>query len=213
DSHDDNIMLRQDGSLFRVDFGYVFGQSPALDAPPTVVPNAVLVALGEARWKEVCIVCERALMALSTPGEFVGFACVRSVPEMALLHHQAHAYAQGLTLEGFREEVRASTEWSAARAAKNRLREVVRYVRRTEEEEPSPTPRSLAAPARSVRELRELRWLRPAEGDDEPVLFEEDEDPPAALSSDLLGLPERLPGLEDPIRDGSEHEEDLTISL
>lgn len=32
--------------------GYVFGQSPALDAPPTVVPNAVLVALGEARWKE-----------------------------------------------------------------------------------------------------------------------------------------------------------------
>eukprot|EP00913_Durusdinium_trenchii_P007208 g6777.t2 len=150
---------------------YVFGQSPALDAPPTVVPNAVLVALGEARWKEVCIVCERALMALSTPGEFVGFACVRSVPEMALLHHQAHAYAQGLTLEGFREE-----EWSAARAAKNRLREVVRYVRRTEEEEPSPTPRSLAAPARSVRELRELRWLRPAEGDDEPVLFEEDEE-------------------------------------
>lgn len=27
-------------------------------------------------------------------------------------------------------------EWSAARAAKNRLREVVRYVRRTEEEAP-----------------------------------------------------------------------------
>eukprot|EP00434_Breviolum_minutum_P027591 symbB.v1.2.024403.t1/scaffold2302.1/size82889/1 len=49
DSHDDNIMLRKDGFLFRVDFGYVFGSSPALDAPATVVPNAVLQALGEAR--------------------------------------------------------------------------------------------------------------------------------------------------------------------
>ena len=33
--------------------GYVFGSSPALDAPATSVPNAVLQALGEARWKEV----------------------------------------------------------------------------------------------------------------------------------------------------------------
>lgn len=41
DGHDDNIMLREDGSLFRVDFGFVFGATPEIDTPQTVVARAV----------------------------------------------------------------------------------------------------------------------------------------------------------------------------
>eukprot|EP00930_Biecheleria_cincta_P043790 TRINITY_DN3005_c0_g3_i1.p1 TRINITY_DN3005_c0_g3~~TRINITY_DN3005_c0_g3_i1.p1 ORF type:complete len:563 (-),score=86.09 TRINITY_DN3005_c0_g3_i1:169-1857(-) len=130
DSHDDNIMLRNDGSLFRVDFGYMFGVSPTLDAPATAVPNAVYVALGEARWKEVVVVCERALMALSgdTGREPPAWDCIRSVPEMSLLHDEAFAYARGLSLEAFRAEVQSAKEWSVSRTAKNRIREVVRFL-------------------------------------------------------------------------------------
>lgn len=135
DSHDDNIMLRIDGSLFRVDFGYMFGASPALDAPATAVPNAVYVALGEARWKEVVVVCERALMALSGDcgREPPAWDCIRGVPEMALLHDQAFTYAQTLSLEAFRNEVQNAKEWSVSRTAKNRIREVVRFFTETEE--------------------------------------------------------------------------------
>eukprot|EP00439_Symbiodinium_sp_Y106_P039053 s1879_g4.t1 len=108
DSHDDNIMLRADGMLFRVDFGYIFGASPALDAPPTVVPNAVITALG-ARWKEVLVVSESALMAISGgTHEPPGWSCLRAVPEMAQFHHEAYAYARHLSLEAFRGEVRAA---------------------------------------------------------------------------------------------------------
>ena len=80
-------------------------------------------------FKEVVIVCERALMAISATSEPPGWSCVRAVPEMALLHHVAYDYVQSLSLQSFREELRWCTEWSLARAAKNRLREAVRYWR------------------------------------------------------------------------------------
>eukprot|EP00438_Fugacium_kawagutii_P015185 Skav227610 [mRNA] locus=scaffold1141:573008:573918:- [translate_table: standard] len=63
DGHDDNIMLRdssapgEDGSLFRVDFGFVFGATPEIDSPQTVVARAVTYALGEDRWMEVVAAC------------------------------------------------------------------------------------------------------------------------------------------------------------
>lgn len=150
DSHDDNIMLRSDGSLFRVDFGYMFGASPALDAPATAVPNAVYVALGEARWKEVVVVCERALMALSgdTGREPPAWDCIRSVPEMSLLHDEAFAYARSLSLEAFRADVQSAKEWSVSRTAKNRIREVVRFLT-----EDSPKP----VVPESVRQLAPIR--------------------------------------------------------
>ena len=34
-------MQREDGSLFRVDFGFVFGATPEIDTPQTVVARAV----------------------------------------------------------------------------------------------------------------------------------------------------------------------------
>ncbi|CAJ1374386.1 unnamed protein product [Effrenium voratum] len=174
DSHDDNIMLRKDGSLFRVDFGYVFGASPALDAPPTLLPNAVFVALGEARWREVVVVCERALMAISgnSGSEPPGWACVRQVPDMALLHHEAFAYVKTLSLESFREEVRRATEWSMSRAAKNRLREVVRFWRH---EEPEENPRA--------REIKQISWVGQPPGDEDAPDPPEDFDEPSIFVS------------------------------
>ena len=46
------LACREDGSLFRVDFGFVFGATPEIDTPQTVVARAVTLALGE-RWMEV----------------------------------------------------------------------------------------------------------------------------------------------------------------
>ena len=45
--------LGRDGRLFRVDFGFAFGRTPEIDAPGLFVPNAVFLALGEARWQQV----------------------------------------------------------------------------------------------------------------------------------------------------------------
>merc|ERR1712039_1019348 len=86
DSHDDNILLRDDGSFFRVDFGYIFGVAPNLDAPQMAIPKAVSVALGEGRLREVINVAEMALIALSgdLQREPPAWACIRSIPEMAL---------------------------------------------------------------------------------------------------------------------------------
>ena len=34
DGHDDNLMLRRDGRLFRVDFGFAFGRTPEIETRP-----------------------------------------------------------------------------------------------------------------------------------------------------------------------------------
>ncbi|CAK9071976.1 unnamed protein product [Durusdinium trenchii] len=65
DGHDDNLMLRRDGRLFRVDFGFAWGRTPEIDAPGIFVPNAVYLALGEGRWRQVVLGCKAALRAVS----------------------------------------------------------------------------------------------------------------------------------------------------
>lgn len=35
-----------------MDFGFAFGRCPEIDAPGLFVPNAVFLALGEARWAQ-----------------------------------------------------------------------------------------------------------------------------------------------------------------
>lgn len=42
--------------MFRVDFGFVFGATPEIDSPQTVVARAVTYALGD-RWLEVVAAC------------------------------------------------------------------------------------------------------------------------------------------------------------
>jgi len=172
DSHDDNIMLRDDGAFFRIDFGYIFGAAPNLDAPPMAIPRAVTVALGEPRWREVVTVCEHALVALSEDlrHQPPAWACIRSVPEMALIHSDALAHVRLLSLEEFRAEVQHAHEWSLARAAKNRIREVVRFIMDPEGDQqnaPKPHPSSAPAP-----------WRFTQPGGDAAPLSEDDGDEP-----------------------------------
>lgn len=127
DGHDDNLMLRSDGSLFRVDFGFAFGRTPEIDAPGIFVPNAVAVALGDARWRLVVAACSEALRALGE-GQPPVWDCLRQVSELKALLPDAHRYTEGLSFQAFHEQVSRAADWSFQRAAKNTLREAVRYV-------------------------------------------------------------------------------------
>lgn len=134
DGHDDNIMLNYgDGALFRIDLGFSFGAAPEIDAPPTFVPNAVRVALGEQRWEEVVKACGRAAQALAGEGEDrgrlpLGMDLLCSVPELQPMLPKVLAYTTTLSLQDFGHQVRRADEWSFARAMKNTLREAVKYV-------------------------------------------------------------------------------------
>lgn len=128
DGHDDNIMLRADGALFRVDFGFVFGRTPEVDAPRTVLPHAVRVALGEHKWNEVVGSAVCALQALSGTHGPLGWDCIRSVPELGSMIPEAFTYVKGLSLQDFVSEVRHADDWSLQRAVKNTVRETIRYV-------------------------------------------------------------------------------------
>jgi len=131
DGHDDNIMLREDGSLFRVDFGFVFGATPEIDSPQTVVPRAITFALGQVRWIEVVAACGDALTALTgdSYGSPPALDCLRSVPEMGPYLARAEQHARTLSLAGFCQDVSCADQWSFARAAKNTLREAVQFLR------------------------------------------------------------------------------------
>merc|ERR1712232_1175957 len=54
--------------------------------------------------------------------------CIRSVAELQPWVVRASAHAKTLSIAGFREDVQHAADWSFMRAAKNRLREVVRRV-------------------------------------------------------------------------------------
>lgn len=146
DGHDDNLMLRSDGAFFRIDFGFAFGKTPEIDTPAVFVPHAVAYALGEQRWAEVIDACGPALEALSGDDirtlsfgpSRIGLSSVstqppawdllRCVPEMGPLLVVARAHANTLSYEAFERELRQADSWSLARATKNTLREVMRYV-------------------------------------------------------------------------------------
>lgn len=147
DGHDDNIMLRSDGALFRVDYGFVFGRSPELDTPLTFVPHAVVVALGDHRWGEVVATCGHAIRALSCDdGSPPGWDLLRNVPELLPLMPEALLYARNLSYESFGTEVRNADQWTFSRAAKNTLREAVRLVTQDADNVGHPERRRQARP-------------------------------------------------------------------
>lgn len=148
DGHDDNLMLRSDGALFRVDFGYVFGQRLdfGFDAPGTFVPNAVRVALGDERWWETMTACGKALHALSGPHSHgrsrdlmtsgpLAWDCIRHVHALSPWLAEARLYVENLSSDAFFRYVRQADEWSFSRSMKNTLRESVQYVFAESEQE------------------------------------------------------------------------------
>jgi len=135
DGHDDNLMLRRDGRLFRVDFGFAFGRTPEIDAPGLFVPNAVYLALGEARWRQVVASCKAGLRALATTSKPPGWDCLVQVPELKPLLPEVHDYAKSLSYNSFDDQVEKAADWTLQRAAKNTLREALRYVTAEQEVE------------------------------------------------------------------------------
>merc|ERR1711924_492896 len=124
DGHDDNIMLRDNGDLFRVDYGFIFGRMPEVDAPGTFVPRAVAHALGDHRWNEVVMSCASLLTLLgsSSHGDTAAWEFLRSVRELSPYLAEARLYTSRLSLDAFNKEVRHADEWSFSRAVKNGLR-------------------------------------------------------------------------------------------
>eukprot|EP00298_Acanthocystis_sp_HF-20_P008187 c17529_g2_i1.p1 GENE.c17529_g2_i1~~c17529_g2_i1.p1 ORF type:complete len:464 (-),score=164.80 c17529_g2_i1:11-1402(-) len=48
DRHNDNILIsRADGSVFHIDFGFLFGKGPRLDTGPFAVTNEIKLAMGD----------------------------------------------------------------------------------------------------------------------------------------------------------------------
>ena len=64
DGHGDNLMLAKDGELFRIDFGFLFGEKPkGPDAPTLWLPRTVQKALGQ-RLENVIEVSKDAVRAV-----------------------------------------------------------------------------------------------------------------------------------------------------
>ncbi|CAK9064284.1 unnamed protein product [Durusdinium trenchii] len=136
DGHDDNLMLRRDGRLFRVDFGFAWGRTPEIDAPGIFVPNAVYLALGEGRWRQVVLGCKAALRAVSgSRADKPAWECLGKVPELKPLLPEVHEYVSSLSLSSFDHQVERAADWTLQRAAKNTLREALRYVTAEQEVE------------------------------------------------------------------------------
>jgi len=93
DGHMDNVMLLSDGTLFRVDFGHLFGDSPIGDSPVVWLPKAVKTAIGK-HWHAVEQLCATALsvaapwLALGTELQEVAWKS-----SFALLKKQCHCTA------------------------------------------------------------------------------------------------------------------------
>lgn len=168
DGHDDNIMLREDGSLFRVDFGFVFGAMPEIDTPQTVVARAVTLALGE-RWMEVVGACGDSLTALTgdSYGSPPALECLSSVPEMEPFLPLARLHTASLSLAGFCQDVSCADQWSFSRAAKNTLREAVQFLR----DQAGLGPEAPTSQANNSKVLGDLAvWMAPGAEDAEPDL-------------------------------------------
>lgn len=196
DGHDDNIMLRADGALFRVDFGFVFGATPEIDTPQTVVPRAVSYALGDQRWRAVVAACRCALEALtgSAVGDPPAWDCLSGVAELSSYRQQAWEHTTSLSLEAFCRDVETADRWSLARATKNALREAVRYWTDVEGPSDGVGGGTGALPTGGARDVLYLasdsaKASQPqfGAGSSSPTYFGQGAFPPARACSDAWG--------------------------
>eukprot|EP00483_Globobulimina_turgida_P005348 UN05358 len=67
DRHFDNILIRDDGTLFHIDFGYILGQKVSLDTAEFAITNDlynIIIGQEEEVWQEFIEVCVDAFMIL-----------------------------------------------------------------------------------------------------------------------------------------------------
>lgn len=124
DGHDDNIMLRSNGAVFRIDFGFAFGKTPLFDAPALVVPRAIRKAIGDERWGNIVYYCRLAMNALGSEPHLC-YECFHQVPNV-LVNGQGWTYLQDalphasqLKMEVFLHQVENAPRFSFNRLVKN----------------------------------------------------------------------------------------------
>lgn len=64
DRHFDNILLSENGTLFHIDFGHVFGSRILFDTANIAVTRDLLELMGEQKWGELIVVAIRAYQVL-----------------------------------------------------------------------------------------------------------------------------------------------------
>ena len=116
DGHQDNLMLTKGGELFRIDFGFLFGERPfGFDAPTVWLPWTVCEAL-EDRLADVIRAAEDAVGTLLARPEQLREIC--EVFDTAF-DASAEAYVMGLSVDDFRQQVRAIGSFDFGQEVKN----------------------------------------------------------------------------------------------
>ena len=120
DGHGDNLMLTKEGELFRIDFGFLFGEKPSVDAPTVWLPKTVCEALGE-HMAEVLRAAEAAVQTLlARPRDELHAICKTSVFDLAFNDgEQARAYVASLSVEDFQTNVREVQSFAVGKALKS----------------------------------------------------------------------------------------------
>ena len=106
DGHGDNLLLNA-GELFRIDFGFLFGDRPWIDSDSVWLPKAVLYALGEERLEEVFRQVKRAVNAVLRQGEEATCALLEVDVFEVAFGMQAERYVKGLSLKEFEEKLQS----------------------------------------------------------------------------------------------------------
>jgi phosphatidylinositol kinase/protein kinase (PI-3 family) len=71
DRHYDNILIKHtDGTLFHIDFGFIFGMSPSIDTAEFAITPELMRLLGTS-WTEFIDVCVQAFMLLRENSDLV----------------------------------------------------------------------------------------------------------------------------------------------
>lgn len=112
DGHGDNVMLTKEGQLFRIDFGYIFGEKPpGFDASTVWLPETVREALAGRleQVKRVAVVAVQTLLQRTT--EELLAICKVAVFDDAFQENSngttAAGYVSALSVEDFQEKVNA----------------------------------------------------------------------------------------------------------
>ncbi|CAK8987628.1 unnamed protein product [Durusdinium trenchii] len=121
DGHGDNLMLTEDGELFRIDFGFLFGAGPlGPDAPAVWLPWTVQEALGPRMHEVIEAAREAVRTVLCRPGVLKA-----SVFAAAFAGHPSpEAYVAGLSLEDFNQKVSSLGTFGLFKSAKDLFHDV-----------------------------------------------------------------------------------------